>query len=132
MLKKNPDINSHPVRVYEVEGEQFTANSHPYLVKFSGGTDYYTKEEIDEIGYVIDSAFVGANEFAINGRINIGGTIYAGCTQFSIRDWAGNYAASNSNSLIQWIPANTTVKIQACMSNYSGSVNCTMNYIQIY
>lgn len=84
------------------------------------------------IGYEISSAYVGAHEFSIDGRINIGGTNYAGCSQFSIRNWAGNYGASNSNSLIQWIPANTTVKMQARMSNYSGGVNCAMNYIQIY
>lgn len=84
------------------------------------------------IGYELSSAYVGAHEFSINGRINIGGTNYASCSQFSIKNWAGNYGASNSNSLIQWIPANTTVKMQACMSNYAGGVNCTMNYIQIY
>lgn len=91
-----------------------------------------TKAGLYWIGYTVDSAYVGAHEFAVNGRINIGGTNYAACSQFSIKNWAGNYGAGNSNSLIQWIPANTTVKLQACMSNYSGGVNCTMNYIQIY
>lgn len=91
-----------------------------------------TKAGLYWIGYEISSAYVGAHEFSINGRISIGGTNYAGCSQFSIKNWAGNYGASNSNSIIHWIPANTTVKMQASMSNYSGGVNCTMNYIQIY
>lgn len=48
-MGKGMDINTHPVRVYEVEGEPFFANSHPYKVKFAGGTDYYNKEETDAL-----------------------------------------------------------------------------------
>lgn len=70
MVNKNLDINSHPVRVYEVQGEQFTANSHPYLVKFAGGTDYYTKDEIDEKITFYDSdgdGIVNAADYAYDG-----------------------------------------------------------------
>jgi len=47
MFDKKIDANSHPRKCYEVEDAPFTANSHPYLVKFAGGKNYYTKEEID-------------------------------------------------------------------------------------
>lgn len=76
MLNKKLDINSHPVRVYEVEGEQFTVNSHPYLVKFAGGTDYYTKQEIDEIVNFYDSnndGIVNAADYAYDSPGGSGG-----------------------------------------------------------
>lgn len=49
----NININSHPVRVFEVEGDNhFFANSHPYQVKIVGGgssVDSYTKKETDDL-----------------------------------------------------------------------------------
>ena len=76
MFDKKIDANSHPVRVYEVQGEQFTANSHPYLVKFAGGADYYTKEEIDDIVTYYDSdndGIVNAADYAYDGPGGGGG-----------------------------------------------------------
>lgn len=76
MFDKKTDINSHPVRVYEVQGEHFTANSHPYLVKFAGGADYYTKDEIDEIVTFYDSdndGIVNAADYAYDAPGGEGG-----------------------------------------------------------
>ena len=59
-----------------MEGEQFTVNSHPYLVKFAGGTDYYTKEEIDEIVNFYDSnndGIVNAADYAYDSPGGSGG-----------------------------------------------------------
>lgn len=55
MFDKKIDANSHPIKCYEVEDAPFTANSHPYLVKFAGGKNYYTKEEIDGMINFYDS-----------------------------------------------------------------------------
>lgn len=70
MFDKKIDANSHPIKCYEVEDAPFTANSHPYLVKFAGGKNYYTKEEIDDMINFYDSnndGIVNAADYAYDG-----------------------------------------------------------------
>lgn len=91
-----------------------------------------TKAGLYWIGMTFSSAYVGSNEFAIDARIVIDSQNYATSTQYSVKNWAGNYAANGSNSIIEWIPANKVVTMEARMNHYAGTVNGTMYYCKLF